>query len=339
MDEQLLTNLNKPKKRWFKRPLFYVLLIILIGIGYFSYILGLAYNTIVVNNGGSVFNGIFGQTQQEKDAKLYPMPTDEPDRLNVLILGIRGENDTQNGGLLTDTMQVLSIDQTTKKAALISIPRDLYIDMSGIKGKINSVYEVGFEKKVGIPFMSQMISRITGVYIDKTVVFDFDAFKNIVESLGGIDIYLNKPFVETGQWGYEFSLPAGNNHINGDQALYYVRSRYSSSDFDRARRQQQVMAAIKNKAFSLGLLTNPIKITSLFGGLKKNIRTDFQIWDFNNLLTLANTFNNPKSPLKDYVISTDNLVDQTKTDKGEYILLPKNGNFNGIQEFFKKILN
>ena len=134
-----------------------------------------------------------------------------------------------------------------------------------------------------------------------------------------------------------FSLPAGNNHLNGDQALYYVRSRYSTNDFDRARRQQEVIIAIKNKALSLGVLANPLKINSLLSSLKGNIWTDFQIWDINDILTLASSFN-PKQPVKSYVISTDNLVYETKTTSGEYILLPKDANYAGIKNLFKNIL-
>jgi anionic cell wall polymer biosynthesis LytR-Cps2A-Psr (LCP) family protein len=169
------------------------------------------------------------------------------------------------------------------------------------------------------------------------VVFDFEAFKKIIDTLGGIDIYLAKPFKESTQWGYEFSLPAGNNHLSGEQALYYVRSRFSTSDFDRARRQQEVIVAIKNKALSLGFLTNPLKINSLLSDLKNNIRTDFQIWDLNDILTLAKSFN-PKQSVKNYIISTENLVYETHTTNGEYILLPKEANYTGIKDVFKNIL-
>lgn len=126
------------------------------------------------------------------------------------------------------------------------------------------MYERGLANGGGIDMAEKVISKITGIYIDKTVVFDFSAFKEIVDAVGGIDIYLEKPFKESSQWGYEFSLPAGNNHLNGEQALYYVRSRYSTNDFDRARRQQEVIIAIKNKALTLGFLTNPLKINSCF---------------------------------------------------------------------------
>jgi LCP family protein required for cell wall assembly len=295
---------------------------------------------------GKIFN--VGSNDAPKE-DLNPMPSPEEKRLDVLILGIRGEDgkDVEDaGGLLTDTILVASFDKDTKKAAMISIPRDLYIDVAmtakngkqvEVRGKINEMYEKGLANGGGIDMAEKVISKITGTYIDKTVVFDFSAFKEIVDTLGGIDIYLAKPFKEATQWGYEFSLPAGNNHLNGEQALYYVRSRFSTNDFDRARRQQEVIVAIKNKALSLGFLTNPLKINSLLSSLKGNIRTDFQIWDISDILTLANSFN-PKQPVKSYVISTDNLVYETHTTGGEYILLPKDVNYGGIKNIFKNIL-
>jgi LCP family protein required for cell wall assembly len=348
-----LSEFPRLKKPWFKKPLVYVFILVAILVGYFSFKLGLVYNSITIDNkplwkdaAGLLFN-----TENKQIVKEDPNPIPEPEksRFDVLILGIRGESEKDvegAGGLLTDTILVASLDQDSKKAAMISIPRDLYIDLvmtvkNGkqieIKGKINEIYERGLANGGGIDMAEKVISKITGVHIDKTVVFDFEAFKKIVDTLGGIDIYLAKPFKESTQWGYEFYLPAGNNHLNGEQALYYVRSRFSTSDFDRARRQQEVIIAIKNKALSLGFLTNPLKINSLLSDLKGNIRTDFQIWDISDILVLAKSFN-PKQPVKNYVISTENLLYETHTAGGEYILLSKEANYAGIKNIFKNIL-
>ncbi len=324
------------KKPWFKRPMFFILIIIAIA---------------TINNRfpfSKMFANVFDITHQEKRiADPNPAPKPEKDRLDVLILGIRGEDDIENGGLLTDTMLVLSIDKATKKAAMISIPRDLYLDnfvangpngkQIKLTGKLNEVYERGLIKKDGINFSKQVISKITGIYIDNVVVFDFNAFNTIVEVLGGVDVHLDKPFIEAGQWGYPFSLPAGDNHLNGDQALYYARSRFSTNDFDRARRQQEIIVAIKNKALALGYASDPFKATSLYSSLKGAIKTDFQIWDIKSLLFLASSMNQ-KLPVKDYFITTENLLRETKTASGEYILLPKEENFAGIKKFFANIL-
>lgn len=330
----------EPKKPWFKRRRFYLLAVAVVAIGWFAIRLSVIYNTIVVDNGSWLdnFASIFKPEEPTPDPN--PIPTPEPDRFDVLILGIRGTDQTaieEEGGLLSDTLLVASVDKTTKKAALVSIPRDLYVDILGVKGKVNEIYERGLERKQGLELAKQIVSRLTGVYIDKAVVFDFNAFQRIVDILGGIDIYLVKPFTEKTQWGYEFSLPAGNNHLNGEQALYYVRSRFSTSDFDRARRQQEVIAAIKDKAAKNSYLTNPIKITNLLSELKGDIRTDFQIWDIKDVLDLAATFN-PKSQIKNYVLSIDNLLYETRSAKGEYLLLPKGDSYDMVRERFTNIL-
>ena len=265
----------------------------------------------------------------------------------MLLLGIRGEDDIEEAGsLLTDTMLLLSVDKETGRAALTSLPRDIYIDMKGtltdgdvlsVKGKVNEIYVRGLEHREGLTYSSQMISRLTGVYVDKAVLFDFTAFGKLIDVLGGIDVYLAQPFSEKKQWGYEFSLPAGKNHLNSEQALYYVRSRFSSSDFDRARRQQEVILAIKNKATQLGFFANPTKVTDLLDALKGNVRTNFQIWEIKDLLKLAESFKGDQ--LKKGVVSTDNLMYETHLENGEYVLLPKGDDFKLFQEYFRTILN
>ena len=123
------------QKPWFKRPLFYIFVIVAVFIGYFSFKLGLVYNTVSVENqpwwksvAGIVFD--IGDNEVREDPN--PMPSLEPNRFDVLILGIRGEEgkDVEDaGGLLTDTILVASFDKENKKTAMISIPRDLYINI------------------------------------------------------------------------------------------------------------------------------------------------------------------------------------------------------------------
>ncbi len=267
--------------------------------------------------------------------KLFPMPTKEANRLDIIIFGIRGADDQENGGLLSDSIMLFSFDKNTHKTFLISIPRDLYADMPGLtKGKLNEIYERGIVKKDGGDFTKKAFSRVTGVFIDNLVVFNFYAFQDIVNSIGGIDIDLKKPFDEKTQWGYEFHLPAGSNHLDGENALYYTRSRYSTSDFDRARRQQEIIFAIKNKVLSLGILGNPLKIALLISSLKNNIDTDFNIWDTKKLLELALLLNSSSNKVKTAVISTENILYET-IQNNIYILLPQNNDWSLIRKFFK----
>lgn len=337
-------NNNSIKIPPLKRPIFYILIMIIIVIGYFGFRLIGVYSSIVVNNDSwlsRLSQTFFSSKKPIFEVDPNPLPPPQPERLDVLILGIRGSTQREieeEGGLLADSLIVVSIDKATRKTAIVSIPRDLSIDILGVDGKINQIYERGFERGQEVELAEQIISRMTGVRIDKTVVFDFNAFQGIVDTLGGIDIYLAKPFIESSQWGYEFSLPAGNSHLSGEEALYYVRSRFSTSDFDRARRQQEVIVAIKNKAVKNGYFSNPVKLTDLLSELKGDIRTDFQIWDIKDLLDLAKSFD-PKAPVKSYVMTYENLLYESKSPKGEYILLPKEDNYAGIKNLFATIFS
>lgn len=269
----------------------------------------------------------------------YILPDKEDNRLDILILGIRGETDEEskeNGPLLTDTIQLFSFNEETGKISLVAIPRDLYVKIDGNKkDKLNTVYEYFIYNRNDLKLIREHFSKIIGVYIDNIVVFDFSSFKEIVDSLDGISLVLDRPFEEKNQWGFEFILPAGENHLDGQMALYYVRSRFSSSDFDRAGRQQQVLLAIKERVGQLNIITDPIKILSLANAVKNNIRTDFNIFDTGQIVSLGQKIN--LLPLKRYTIHTDNLVYESR-ENGAYILLPNGDDFSQIKRLFQEII-
>ena len=312
-----------------------VLILFLIVIGYF---LGNKSNTIEVQDESGPFwqrvANIFNFASEPIDPD-YIMPIEEPDRFDILVLGLRGEDDPDakdGGALLTDTMMVLSFDKITKKASLISIPRDLYVKIGkNKKDKINTTYENG-----GLNFTKELVSKITGVYIDKAVVLDFSSFEKIIDQVGGIDITLAQPFEEKQQWGFEFSLPAGSNHLNGKDALYYARSRFSSNDFDRSRRQQEVIFALKDKLTNLNFWSDPLKTISVLNSIRSNIKTDVNIWNTKELLDLAKEAGT-SGKIKKFVMTTDNLLYESRANEA-YILLPKGDNFMQIKQLFQDII-
>lgn len=315
-----------------------VLILFFTVIGYF---LGGRSNTIEVQNEPTPFwqrvANIFNFASELIDPD-YIMPVKEPDRFDVLIMGLRGENDPDakdGGALLTDTIMVLSYDKITKKASLISIPRDLYVLIDeNKKDKINTAYEYGYyHKNGGLNYTKELISKITGVYIDKTVVLDFSSFEKIIDQIGGIDIILVKPFEEKQQWGYEFSLPAGSNHLDGKNALYYARSRFSSNDFDRSRRQQEVLFALKDKLTNLNFWSDPLKTVSILNNIRSNIKTDVNVWNTKELLDLSKEVSS-SGKIKKYVITTDNLLYESRANES-YILLPKGDNFAQLKQLFQ----
>jgi len=265
---------------------------------------------------------------------------EEEGRVNVLFLGIGVEG--QQGADLTDTIMLASLDLRQNNVALISIPRDLYIKVPDLGySKINAVYTWGNKEEYpggGGQLMMETVSKILGVPLNYYVVVDFDAFKEIVNTLGGIDIKVEKDIYDyeypsPNERGYSpFILKKGDYHMDGDLALKYVRSRKSTSDFDRARRQQQVILAIRDKALSLKILANPKKVYELYNTLEKHIKTNFQLPEIARAIELAQNF---KLENVNNVVLDDSTQGLLYADNvnGAYVLRPYSEDFSEIQKF------
>jgi len=286
------------------------------------------------------FSGSFFQIfpiEDEEESTIEKLKKNKLDRLNVLILGIRGVNDP-NGGLLSDTIMVISLEPKTGKIALISIPRDLYVEMPhhNFKNKINEVYVHGIEDenwKKGLKYSEEAVADVTGLDIHYATSVDFKAFKEIIDTFGGVTITLDKPFSERNQFAEGIiELPAGRQVIDGDTALLFVRARFSTSDFDRAKRQQQVLLAIKEKAFSLGVLSNPAKIISILNSLGNHVKTDAELWEIKELIVLMQKINTTDVKRKVFDTSESGLLYASRDDNGSYILLPEGDDFGKIRE-------
>ena len=291
------------------------------------------------------FGGNFFQifpTEDEEESTIEKLKNNRLERLNVLILGIRGANDP-NGGLLSDTIMVVSLELKTGKVALISIPRDLYVEMPhhNFKNKINEVYVHGIEDedwKRGLRYSKEAVEDVTGLDIHYSTSVDFKAFKEIIDTFGGVTITLNRPFSEKNQFAEGvIELPAGRQVIDGDTALLFVRARFSTSDFDRAKRQQQVLLSIKEKAFSLDVLSNPAKIISILNSLGNHVKTDAELWEIKELIVLMQKINTTDVKRKVFDTSEKGLLYASRDDKGSYILLPEGDNFGEIREVCRGI--
>lgn len=265
----------------------------------------------------------------------------ESNRLDVLIMGYRGKGDLLNGEYLTDTMMVLSINTETNEAALLSIPRDFYMRIpgSGKMEKINFAYAHGeLSYGDGISFATRAVEKVSGIEIDHAIAVDFSAFMKLIDMVGGIDVNVPRDFSESQQWGFEFFVPKGMNHMNANTALYYSRSRYSTSDFDRARRQQDVIVALGNKVLSLGVLTNPIKLSRMLDAFSEGMDTNI------DLITALNFASYTKvvkaDTLKRIVLddAPDGLL-VSGYSKNMYVLYPRAGieNYAEIKQVFRSI--
>ncbi|HQL11645.1 MAG TPA: LCP family protein [bacterium] len=261
---------------------------------------------------------------------------------NILIAGIGGEN--HDGGMLTDTIIFTSIDMQNNKIATLNIPRDLYVDLGDKYGynKINSANAFGEQEKPGsgMLFLQNEVEKILNQDIDYYIRIDFDGFKDIIDTLGGITINVERSFVDnqypTENFGYKtIYFQAGPQVMNGERALEYTRSRHGTngegSDFARSKRQQQVIEAVKDKILSEINTYNPTKIISIFDALKRHISTNLSYKDIYNLYKIADNFDNIKV-INRTLSDTNGYVYTTTTIDGVSIVKPVGNNFNLIQD-------
>jgi LCP family protein required for cell wall assembly len=249
--------------------------------------------------------------------------------VNILLLG----SDRRSGtGFRTDTILLLSIQPSAHGAALISIPRDLYLYLPGYSmQRVNTAFELG--DSIGYPGGGRALLADTLLY-NLGLTFDFYArvemsgFEQIVQKIDGIDVRVSCPYtdwrlkspnlnpnVET-NWAL-YTVHPGVVSMDGDLALWYARSRQKSSDFDRARRQQEVLRAIYRQGLQLGLLS---QIPELYQDLSQAITTDMSLSDMLRLAPLATSIS--PSSVRSRFIGRDQVT-SWRTPSGAQILLPK----------------
>ena len=208
-----------------------------------------------------------------------PVWTDT-ERLNVLLLGVdsRGDSTTQN----TDTMIVLSLDPVNKTAAMLSIPRDVYIDRPGVfTDKINAAYAYG-----GYDLTRKVVEDLLGIRLNAYALVDFDAFTKIVDTVGGVVVDVKRPVRDesypTPDYGVErLDITAGPQLMDGQTALRFARSRHDTNDYSRAQRQQLVLSALRTRISEGDFLRG---LPGLIDRVGSAVQTNF---DPANILPLA----------------------------------------------------
>jgi LCP family protein required for cell wall assembly len=308
---------------------------------------------------------------------------------------MRRENDPA-GGNLADTIMVISIDPKQSKVAMISVPRDLYVTVPGTqdKQKINAVHALGEKKKKGqgLEDMKAILSDVTGLSVDYAASINFEGFKQLIDTIGGVEITLDQPFSEVLQFkgieqrcdlitftvpsgnyeekriqrkngtyyanpkryplcyakatatenlecGGSFTLPAGKQTLSGDSALCYVRSRKTSNDFERAKRQQIIVQLVKDKVLSSETLMNFDKLNQLLDNLGDNVRTDLRPWEMKRFFDVYKEMQNMQIYQRVLENSEEGLLYTPPENGAGYILLPIGDNYDRIRDMAKNIFN
>jgi len=344
------------KRNWNKRRVFAhcAITIFIIG-GIFGARLWWLANKIFQGGGGAV------AMQENVDPSMLRGEGDG--RINILLLGRGGGN--HDGPDLTDTIVIASINPIQDEAALLSIPRDLYVRTSnGGHTKINAIFanakdfalsnmsasDNSREDKAdsaGMVAIENIIKTNIGIPIHYHGIIDFDGFARAIDTVGGVDVDVPQELevYEPSMWlmgrSYTLNVTSGWSHFDGIRALAFSRSRETSSggDFDRSKRQRLLLVALKDKIFSAGTYGNPIRINQLMSDFGNHIKTNLSLNEIKRLYEIINEIPSNKIDSVDLVTPPNDLI-RGKLIAGSSVQIPKAGidNFNAIKSFIRNRL-
>ena len=268
----------------------------------------------------------------------------ESPAINILALGRPGQG--YSGQNLTDTIILVHLKPAKEEAVLISLPRDLLVKTSshGRLTKINSLYSLA-----GIEGLKEKIKEITGLSIDYYILIDLVVAKEIISLVDGLNVDvpqdINDPYFPGPNYTYQtFNLAAGWRYLDGETALKYIRTRYTSpnGDFDRMARQQQIIQLLKQKVLGLNLLWDFPTYLKIFNTLKDHIETDLGLLEIKSLWQIT------KQTKADQISSL--VIDKKETgllvggqvmfgEQRASVVYPKTGqgNYNEIREYIRII--
>lgn len=247
-----------------------------------------------------------------------------PDQVNILLLG--SDKRPWDSGFRTDTIILLTLNPSLGTVSLTSFPRDMYINIPGYgMDRINTAWGRGGFDKLAATFEHNF-----GVRPDHYVLINFSSFKRVVDSLGGLDVNVGVG-VSDYRNGYYFTVPAGPQTMDADTVLWYVRSRKTTNDFARARRQQEVLMAIFQKMLSLNALK---RIPEFYAIYKDSVTTDMGLTTLVPLFPLAAQLVDT-SRIHHYFIGPNQVYDWI-TPGGGMVLVPRQAE---VMAVIRKALN
>lgn len=321
----------------------FIIALLVVALGYGAYTLAQSFSSTDTNEERTVVDTIKEWAfSGDRTIKGY-----KEDRVNILLLGIGGEG--HDGGQLSDTMILASLKPSTKQLSLLSIPRDLAIEIPGygVK-KINAASAYGEEKNPGKggELSAQVVSQTLDVPIHYWVRVDFKAFSQLIDNMGGVVVDIERSFTDsqypTYDYGYQtISFQAGKQKLTGEQALQYIRSRHGNNnennDFARNRRQQRLLTAVRTQLFTPEVLHDTTKVKSIISTLLKYTSTNLSVsaalgflQEAPGIMTTQPTFHlltaEPKT----------GLLREVSNEYG-YFLVPRDGDFTQVKQLAQQI--
>lgn len=295
------------------------------------------------------------------------LKSDQSGRTNILVFGTSEDDPSHKdaGAELTDSIMVISIDQKTKNAVMISVPRDLWVKYgqacaSGYEGKINVVYMCNADngdEVAGSKALMAKVGEVFGLDIQYYAHVNYTVVRDTVNAVGGVTVTIDSDdprgvLDRNFDWQcnykcYYVKWPNGPATLNGDQALALARARndaggygLSGGNFDREQYQQKIIVALKDKAASAGTLANPLAVTKILDSLGANVRTSFSAGEVKTLIKLAGDM--PSSSIKHAsLVEPGKAVVTTGNLDGQSIVKPVDGlyDYSGLQSFVQHKVN
>jgi LCP family protein required for cell wall assembly len=342
-------------RRWSKKKVIFFLLLPFIVLGVWVGI-KFGYNASKIF-GGNVFSVLTTTKLKGEDTG----------RVNILVAGNSADDIGHNGGNLTDSIMIMSVDTRHNTALLLSIPRDLYVDVPGFgHSKINEAYvegeNSGFDEPGyphgGMGLLEKTIYETLGIKSNYYALVNYSALRDTVNSVGGIDVVINSsnkrglydPSKDYTTGGKLVKLSNGPHHLDGQQALNLSRARgdapgsygFENSDFTRTANQRMMLLALKKKIFTSGVLANPVKLGSLSDALGNNVKSDMKLSEVRRLYDLSKNISNnniTSSGLND--LNKTNYLGSYRTKSGQSALIPAAGldDYSDIRAALRRVLS
>ncbi len=257
-----------------------------------------------------------------------PPTWDGADRVTMLVMGLDYRDwEAGVGPPRTDTMILFTVDPINRTAGILSIPRDLWVNIPGFEyGRINTAYMLGEGNKLpggGPQLAADTVEELLGVNIDYFAQVDFGAFARFIDEIGGVEVDITEEIkLDILGEGKVKRMKPGHYTLPGDLALAYVRFRKSEGgDFDRAQRQQQVIMSIRDRILEYEMLPNLIsKASTLYGELSSGVNTNLNLEDAIRLAWLAIQI--PKENIKQGAIGADQVAFAQSPDGTQQVLKP-----------------
>ncbi|MBI3943067.1 MAG: LCP family protein [Chloroflexi bacterium] len=288
-----MASIDEPRRRddWVRRLLIIGYTLFILGGLFFGYVFYQTLKDVVAAYGSQPLpvltlpNVSLSQLGPPPAEPALPTPTATPDmtdintwirkgRINLLVLGLDKRDDCESPPWRSDTMILASLDSQAKTASMLSIPRDLWVDIPGYApAKINTAHFLGEAYKYpggGPALAMRTVERNFNLPVQYYVRLDFKGVQKIIDAVGGLDVEVDRRIYDNNYPGPNCSVISvdfepGIQHMDGVAVVQYMRTRHDSSDFDRSKRQQEVLLALRKKVLSLGLIPHLPELLRLVG--------------------------------------------------------------------------